>query len=540
MPVNIGLHICRDRILAMIEADPFRSSAESSVCLSFSKPEQVLIPDGFPQQLYDTVQERFGCPVSDVTIAAPLYDYEQRCELLRAFPEQPDNGRTFSCISRRLLPDTILLQYNLCCSLKVSSAYIISFGGNLDSPYYTFGFFEDGILEICFQDGRAGESHSLSELLDPVLTVLGFLRDGMPDPRRASDRLIFCYDETVFPTERIQRIPFLRKAAEDGWNNIFLVRTKQTDIANGALLYSKKLYDRVKGRNQVLLLNALRHNILASVGSYRKPVFSSGQTYPLHRNILFEIDPGDYAMDPGSFQLSLLFSVEGRPEETLKMPVPFPQGFLPVVHPGAKEKICLELEAAVEADEALSVLVRCMNTGREFRFEPDIFALKLQRIRQIPAVSSASRANAPWPFPQNASALQEQTGNRAGNTDRQKPSSASLPSLHPSEGNEHLISKMIELIDSTDYGIRLLSDEDKGGAPGAGLLAIRRQMLTILESVGIESYESLGQPFDPSLHEAFEHIISPDYPENIVIEELRRGYRRGGKVFRYSLVKVAN
>ena len=49
----------------------------------------------------------------------------------------------------------------------------------------------------------------------------------------------------------------------------------------------------------------------------------------------------------------------------------------------------------------------------------------------------------------------------------------------------------------------------------------------------------VGQQFDPSLHEAVLREPSEEYEEDLIIEELQRGYHLDGKVLRHALVKVS-
>ena len=51
--------------------------------------------------------------------------------------------------------------------------------------------------------------------------------------------------------------------------------------------------------------------------------------------------------------------------------------------------------------------------------------------------------------------------------------------------------------------------------------------------------EVVGQLFDPTLHEAVLREESTEQPEDVVIEELQRGYHLNGKVLRHALVKVS-
>ena len=64
-----------------------------------------------------------------------------------------------------------------------------------------------------------------------------------------------------------------------------------------------------------------------------------------------------------------------------------------------------------------------------------------------------------------------------------------------------------------------------------------RRVEAVLPQFGLEAIECEGLPFDPELMEAVEVVEGA--PSGTVVEEVRRGYRRGGSVFRYALVKVA-
>ncbi len=68
----------------------------------------------------------------------------------------------------------------------------------------------------------------------------------------------------------------------------------------------------------------------------------------------------------------------------------------------------------------------------------------------------------------------------------------------------------------------------------ASIDAIRAQFDKVLSNLGVERFESVGQPFDPHLHEA----ISMDGGDEIVIEELQAGYKMGPAILRHAMVKV--
>ena len=61
-----------------------------------------------------------------------------------------------------------------------------------------------------------------------------------------------------------------------------------------------------------------------------------------------------------------------------------------------------------------------------------------------------------------------------------------------------------------------------------------------LEKLGVTEIEALGKPFDPALHNAVLHVEDDSVGENVVVEVLQKGYRKGERVLRYAMVKVAN
>ena len=52
--------------------------------------------------------------------------------------------------------------------------------------------------------------------------------------------------------------------------------------------------------------------------------------------------------------------------------------------------------------------------------------------------------------------------------------------------------------------------------------------------------ESLGQKFDPALHNAVMHVDDEEKGENEIVEVFQQGFKIGDKVVRFAMVKVAN
>ena len=70
----------------------------------------------------------------------------------------------------------------------------------------------------------------------------------------------------------------------------------------------------------------------------------------------------------------------------------------------------------------------------------------------------------------------------------------------------------------------------------ASIDSIRASFDSVLKSLGVERFESVGQPFDPHLHEA----ISSDGNGEVVTEEMQPGYKLGESVLRHAIVKVGD
>ncbi|KAL2320543.1 hypothetical protein Fmac_029512 [Flemingia macrophylla] len=69
--------------------------------------------------------------------------------------------------------------------------------------------------------------------------------------------------------------------------------------------------------------------------------------------------------------------------------------------------------------------------------------------------------------------------------------------------------------------------------------SIYKQFNEILTSLGVESVETVGTPFDPLLHEAIMREDSDEYEDGIIIQEFRKGFKLGDRLLRPSMVKVS-
>lgn len=96
---------------------------------------------------------------------------------------------------------------------------------------------------------------------------------------------------------------------------------------------------------------------------------------------------------------------------------------------------------------------------------------------------------------------------------------------------------MLPIMDNLD---KAASSETTDKSYQEGVNMVVKQFATALEKFGLKQIETIGNRFDPELHEAVSHIEDSTKGEQEIVEEYRKGYQIGTKVIRHALVVVAN
>ena len=102
---------------------------------------------------------------------------------------------------------------------------------------------------------------------------------------------------------------------------------------------------------------------------------------------------------------------------------------------------------------------------------------------------------------------------------------------------------LLELLPVVDNFDRALSSLESGGDAQSlrqGVELIHRQLSDALLKFGLEPVPTVGEAFDPHMHEAVTTEQSSEHEENTVIEEFQKGYKLGDKLLRPAKVKVAS
>ncbi len=99
------------------------------------------------------------------------------------------------------------------------------------------------------------------------------------------------------------------------------------------------------------------------------------------------------------------------------------------------------------------------------------------------------------------------------------------------------IESILPIIDNLENAAKI---ETKDEEYKKGIELVLKQFKDVLKSKGIEEIKTIGETFDPELHEAVSSIQNEKLGEKEIAEEYRKGYKIGNKVIRHSMVVVAN
>lgn len=108
-------------------------------------------------------------------------------------------------------------------------------------------------------------------------------------------------------------------------------------------------------------------------------------------------------------------------------------------------------------------------------------------------------------------------------------------------GNEQILKELLPVVDNMERAIKAATE---GGGNGSALIQgvdlTLKQLVGALGKFGVQPIESVGQPFDPMLHQAVSQIPSDAVPEQHVAAEYQKGYRLHDRILRAAMVGVSS
>ena len=100
-----------------------------------------------------------------------------------------------------------------------------------------------------------------------------------------------------------------------------------------------------------------------------------------------------------------------------------------------------------------------------------------------------------------------------------------------------IISSFLPVIDNLEKAAEAKTEDENYKQ---GLELVLKQFKDVLTKFGVEEIKTVGETFDPEVHEAVSSVQDETKGEKEIVQEFRKGYKIGTKVIRHSMVIVAN
>ena len=106
-----------------------------------------------------------------------------------------------------------------------------------------------------------------------------------------------------------------------------------------------------------------------------------------------------------------------------------------------------------------------------------------------------------------------------------------------------ILKELLPIFDDIDRAVKHQEEEEKNnkssGTDQGGLKMIYKKLHKVLNDLGVEKYDSVGEEFDPDLHHAIMTKDDEEHDADIVLEEIEKGYKYKDRVLRYAKVIVS-
>lgn len=106
-------------------------------------------------------------------------------------------------------------------------------------------------------------------------------------------------------------------------------------------------------------------------------------------------------------------------------------------------------------------------------------------------------------------------------------------------GRESVLNELLPVVDNLERAVHAASDATEVSAVVEGIQMVLRLFEDTAARIGLERLTSVGQRFDPNLHDAFQQVPTDEHPPGTIVTEYQPGYRLGDKLLRPAMVVVA-
>lgn len=106
-------------------------------------------------------------------------------------------------------------------------------------------------------------------------------------------------------------------------------------------------------------------------------------------------------------------------------------------------------------------------------------------------------------------------------------------------GRETLLKELLPVFDNLERAMQHAETSPEAQAVASGLRMVLKQFTDTLDRIGIKRIVAVGQGFDPTRHEAIQHLESAEHPAGVIIAEVQPGYTLGETLVRPAMVVVS-
>ncbi|MFL2859184.1 MAG: nucleotide exchange factor GrpE [Pontiellaceae bacterium] len=106
--------------------------------------------------------------------------------------------------------------------------------------------------------------------------------------------------------------------------------------------------------------------------------------------------------------------------------------------------------------------------------------------------------------------------------------------------NEDLLLEILPVLDYFEIGLQTAEKHNSDKAVIDGFRMILDQFNKVLDQFKLKSIQTVGEKFDPHIHEALTYINSDKFDEGVCVEQVRKGYMLGEKLLRAAQVVVSS
>jgi molecular chaperone GrpE len=106
-------------------------------------------------------------------------------------------------------------------------------------------------------------------------------------------------------------------------------------------------------------------------------------------------------------------------------------------------------------------------------------------------------------------------------------------------GRESAIKDLLPVFDNLERAASHAEGAGDAKSLADGLRIVLKQFNDTLDKMGVKRVQTVGAPFDPSVHEAIQHLPSADHPSGVILAEVQSGYSMGDHLIRAAMVVVS-